>query len=56
MREHTLSGTGGLTYAQMGRYVSAEDPSDPAGTNDEAAAAKDGNGEPIPNSARQTCG
>ena len=54
MREHTLSGTGGLTYAQMGRYVSAEDPSDPAGTNDEAAAAKDENGEPIPNSARNT--
>jgi hypothetical protein len=54
MREHTLSGTGGLTYAEMGRYQSAEDPSDPAGTNDEAAAAKDENGEPIPNSARNT--
>jgi hypothetical protein len=52
MREHTLSDTGGLTYAQMGRYQSAEDPSDPAGTNDEAAAAKDENGEPISNSAR----
>ena len=54
MREHTLSGTGGLTYAQMGRYQSAEDPSDPAGTNDEAAAAKDENGEPISNGARNT--
>jgi hypothetical protein len=54
MREHTLSGTGGLTYAEMGRYQSAEDPSDPAGTNDEAAAAKDENGEPISNSARNT--
>ena len=32
MREHTLSDTGGLTYAEMGRYQSAEDPSDPAGT------------------------
>jgi hypothetical protein len=52
MREHTLSSTGGLTYAEMGRYQSAEDPSDPAGTNDEAAAAKDENGEPISNSAR----
>jgi hypothetical protein len=52
MREHTLSGTGGLTYAEMGRYQSADDPSDPAGTNDEAAAAKDENGEPISNSAR----
>src|SRR5687767_6397320 len=54
MREHTLSGTGGLTYAEMGRYQSAENPSDPAGTNDEAAAAKDENGEPISNSARNT--
>ena len=54
MREHTLSGSGGLTYAQMGRFVSAEDPSDPAGTNDEAAAATDENGEPISNSARNT--
>jgi hypothetical protein len=52
MREHTLSSTEGLTYAEMGRYQSAENPSDPAGTNDEAAAAKDENGEPISNSAR----
>jgi hypothetical protein len=52
MREHTLSDTGGLTYAEMGRYQSAEDPTDPAGTNDEAAAAKDENGEPISNGAR----
>jgi hypothetical protein len=52
MREHTLSSTGGLTYAEMGRYQSAEDPSDPAGTNDEEAAAKDENGEPISNGAR----
>jgi hypothetical protein len=52
MREHTLSSTGGLTYAEMGRYQSAENPSDPAGTNDEAAAAKDESGEPISNSAR----
>jgi hypothetical protein len=36
----------------MGRYQSADDPSDPAGTNDEAAAAKDANGEPISNGAR----
>jgi hypothetical protein len=52
MREHTLASTGGLAYAEMGRYQSAENPSDPAGTNDEAAAAKDENGEPISNSAR----
>jgi len=54
MREHTLSGSGGLTYAQMGSFQSAADPSDPAGTNDEAAAAKDENGDPISNSARNT--
>jgi len=52
MREHTLSGTGGLTYAEMGRYQSAANPDDPKGTNDEAEAAKDENGEPISNSAR----
>jgi hypothetical protein len=52
MREHTLSSTGGLTYAEMGRYQSAADPSDPKGTNDEAAATKDENGEPVSNGAR----
>jgi hypothetical protein len=52
MREHTLSDTGGLTYAEMGRYQSADDPSDPGGTNDPEAAAQDENGEPISNSAR----
>ncbi len=52
MREHTLSSTEGLTYAQMGQYQSAEDPGDPAGTSDPEAAAKDENGEPIPNGAR----
>jgi hypothetical protein len=52
MREHTLSSTGGLTYAEMGRYQSAADPSDPEGTNDAEAAAKDENGEPISNGAR----
>jgi hypothetical protein len=52
MREHTLSNTGGLTYAEMGQYQSAEDPSDPVGTNDPEAAAQDENGEPISNGAR----
>ena len=31
---------------------SAAKPDDPAGTNDEAAAAKDANGNPIPNGSR----
>jgi hypothetical protein len=52
MREHTLSNTGGLTYAEMGRYQSAANPDDPKGTNDEAAAAKDESGQPISNGAR----
>ena len=52
MREHTLAGTGGLTYAEMGRYQSAENPDDPKGTNDEAEAAKDESGQPISNGAR----
>jgi hypothetical protein len=36
----------------MGRFQSAANPDDPAGTSDEAAAAKDENGEPISNGAR----
>mgnify|MGYP001588902337 CR=1 FL=1 len=52
MREHTLESTGGLTYAQMGRYQSAAKPEDPAGTSDAAAAAKDDSGQPISNGAR----
>ena len=38
----------------MGRFVSADDPEDPAGTSDEAAALKDEQGNPVPNSARNT--
>jgi hypothetical protein len=52
MREHTLGSTDDLTYAQMGRYQSASKPDDPAGTNDEAAAAKDEAGAPVANGAR----
>ena len=54
MRSHQLERTGELTYAEMGRYQSAANPDDPAGTSDEEAAAKDENGEPISNSARQS--
>jgi hypothetical protein len=52
MRIHALESTGGLTYAQMGRFQSAANPDDPAGTNDEAAAVKDENGQPVSNGAR----
>ena len=52
MRIHALESTGGLSYAEMGQYVSAADPSDKAGTNDPAAAAKDADGNPVSNGAR----
>jgi hypothetical protein len=54
MREHTLESTGGLTYAQMGRFQSAANPDDPAGTSDEEAGAKDESGQPVANGARNT--
>ena len=54
IREHALEGSGGLTYSQLGRFVSADDPEDPAGTSDEAAALEDEEGNPVPNSARNT--
>jgi hypothetical protein len=52
MREHTLESTGDLTYAEMGRFQSAAKPDEPAGTSDEAAAAKDESGQPVANGAR----
>ena len=54
MRIHALESSAGLTYAQMGRFAAAADPSDPQGTSDEAPAAKDESGEPISNGARNT--
>jgi hypothetical protein len=54
MREHQLERTEGLTYAQMGRFVSAEDPESAAGTSDEEAALMDENGNPVSNPARQS--
>ena len=54
MRTHQLERTGELTYAEMGRYTSAENPDDPAGTSDEEAALKDESGGPVANSARNS--
>jgi hypothetical protein len=54
MREHALESSDGLTYAQMGRFQLASNPSDPKGTDVEAVAAKDVNGTPLPNGARNT--
>ena len=52
--EHAREGADGLTYSQMGRFVSADDPESAAGTSDEDAALKDENGAPVSNSARNT--
>jgi hypothetical protein len=49
MRIHTLMTTGGLTYAEMGRYATAD--GKPMGTND-ATKAEQANGQPVANSAR----
>jgi hypothetical protein len=54
MREHQLERTEGLTYAQMGRFIAADDPDGAAGTSDEEAALKDEEGNPVSNPARQS--
>ena len=54
MEFHALESSGGLRYAEMGRYVSAADPENKAGTSDEAAALKDEQGNPVPNRSRDT--
>ncbi|MEZ5101618.1 MAG: hypothetical protein R3C15_17825 [Thermoleophilia bacterium] len=54
MRQHALQSSDGLTYAQMGRFVAAANPDDPAGTSDPAAALVDDEGKPVQNGARNT--
>ena len=54
LRIHALESSGGLTYAQMGRFLAASDPTDPAGTNDDTAALQDEDGKPVSNAARNT--
>lgn len=50
IRIDTLMATGGLTYAQMGRFATADGA--PKGTSDPAAALKGPDGEPAANGAR----
>jgi hypothetical protein len=52
MREHQLKSSGGLTYADMGRFKTPD--GNPKGTNDATLAALDANGKPISNSVRDT--
>ena len=54
MRIHALEASGGLTYAQMGRFLAADDPTNPKGTSDEAVALKDEKGKPVSNASRNT--
>jgi hypothetical protein len=54
LRIHALESSGGLTYAQMGRFVAADDPENPAGTSDPEAALTDEEGNPLPNASRNT--
>src|SRR5262245_15619475 len=48
MRIHALEASGGLTYAQLPRYATA----DGKGTNDPDAATKGSNGQPVDNPVR----
>lgn len=57
MRYHTVNAEWNpehLTYAQMGRFLAADDPANPKGTSDEEAALKDEKGNPVSNSFRNT--
>jgi hypothetical protein len=53
MREHTMESSGGLTYAEMGRYQAAAAPDDPKGTSDKALAVIGDNGQPVANPVRE---
>jgi hypothetical protein len=48
IRTHALEATGGRTYAEMGRYLTETGEE----TDDEAEAAKDDQGRPVQNGAR----
>ncbi len=52
IRIHALESTGGLTYAQMGRFATADGA--PKGTNDDTLALKGPDGQPVSNGARAT--
>lgn len=52
IRKHQLESSEGLTYAEMGRFATAD--GDPRGTNDAAAALLDANGKAVANGVRNT--
>ena len=49
---HSREATGGLTYAELGRFAAAN--GDPAGTSDESQALIGEDGNPVPNALRTT--
>jgi hypothetical protein len=51
MRIHALESSGGLTYAEMGRFATTD--GNPAGTSDTTKALM-ANGQPVSNAARNT--
>jgi hypothetical protein len=52
IQQHAAKSSGGLSYAQMGRF--AVESGDPAGTNSSDAALLDAAGNPVANAARNT--
>ena len=52
IEKHALESTGGLTYAEMGRFATPD--GDPAGTSDETKALVGEDGRPVPNALRNT--
>lgn len=50
IRTHQMKTSGGLTYSEMGRFATPD--GEPKGTNDANLAAKDANGNPVSNAAR----
>ncbi|MCC6223002.1 MAG: hypothetical protein IT201_05875 [Thermoleophilia bacterium] len=54
MRIHALESSGGLTYSELGRFVAATDPGNPAGTSNPDEALTDDSGKPVANGARNT--
>lgn len=52
IQRHALDSSGGLTYAEMGRFATPD--GDPAGTSNRDEALLDDAGNPVPNRARET--
>jgi len=52
MRIHALEASGGLTYAELGRFATPD--GSPAGTSDPDKALKDEKGQPVSNGVRNT--